>query len=62
MSEKLIIHGKEYDKDYIAKRGKELAKKYKDEWYWKLTDKENFIWQWDIDKEIYIPEYSDKQL
>jgi len=50
-----------YDKNYIERRGKELAKKHKGT-FWKLADKEDFIWQWDSFQEIYVPEYSDKQL
>ena len=45
----------------ILKRGKELAEKHKGE-FWKLDDKAGFIWQWDAENEIYVPEYSDKQL
>lgn len=48
-------------KEEILKRGIELAKRYKGK-YWKVADKESFIWQWDWKKEIYVPEYDDKQL
>lgn len=48
-------------KEEIEERGKELTKKYKGE-YWKVADKEDFIWQWDCEKQTYVPEFNDKQL
>jgi hypothetical protein len=54
-------HTNPKEQQEILRRGKELAEKYKGE-YWKLNEKEPFLWQWDDENEIYVPEYSDKQL